>query len=160
MPTNKNKPSKAQRAAFKEGDVVDYHSLIGGPVTQAGLRIRAIGTIPSSKEPVFWLEGKAGCVYGEAITPAVSTLTGGPAGPPPYWEISLESNQADRETVLGMHATESGRRALTDFYASIPKAVQGDVTALRIARKVGQEFTFEALFGDKSVFGPRTYEIG
>jgi len=56
----------------KVGDVVDYHSVIGEEVTQAGMVVRhglqRLGD-PECGPWVVWLEGKAGCVVVEALTP-------------------------------------------------------------------------------------------
>ena len=53
-----------------EGIVVDYHSVIGEPATQFNLRVRVGPQQLDSGHWVVWLEGKAGCVYVEACTPA------------------------------------------------------------------------------------------
>ncbi len=53
---------------FKVGDVVDYHSVIDEPATELGLVICHAGYIPSSSLPVYWLEGKSGCVVETAIS--------------------------------------------------------------------------------------------
>lgn len=47
---------------FKVGDIVDYHSIIDGPVTSTGHEITHIGKIPSAKKRVAWISNKSGCV--------------------------------------------------------------------------------------------------
>lgn len=53
---------------FKVGDVVDYHSIIDGPVTSTGHTIQNINYIPSATDRVAWISGKAGCVALDALT--------------------------------------------------------------------------------------------
>ena len=55
---------------FKCGDLVDYHSIIGGPVTLAGKRLRSDPFFSDSGIEVAFIEGKAGYVAVEALTPA------------------------------------------------------------------------------------------
>lgn len=50
------------------GARVDYHSIIGGPITQRDLVVRA-GPQWMGGSWVVWLTGKAGCVAVEACTP-------------------------------------------------------------------------------------------
>lgn len=55
------------------GDVVDYHSIIGGPITSTGHKVTTVST-DSAKQPVAWLEGgdpkaPSGCVHCDALTP-------------------------------------------------------------------------------------------
>ncbi len=49
------------------GTVVDYHSIIGGPVTQPGMVVRH-GPQMMCGSWVVWLTGKAGCVAVDACT--------------------------------------------------------------------------------------------
>lgn len=49
------------------GDHVDYHSIIGGPVTQHDLVVRS-GPQLMGRSWVVWLTGKAGCVAVEACS--------------------------------------------------------------------------------------------
>lgn len=67
---------KNKRPSFwmpRVGDIVDYHSMIGGEATQKGMKVYAVGDMPSG-EPVAWLEGKSGCVAMDALTPHVWPL--------------------------------------------------------------------------------------
>ena len=52
---------------FRVGDVVDYHSIIGGPVTKANVTIRDLGEL-GHRQRVAWLTGKSGCVSLCALT--------------------------------------------------------------------------------------------
>lgn len=56
------------------GDVVDYHALLDGPITIRSAKVVHVQTLPSIGTPrrVAWIEGKAGCVAVEALTPAAS----------------------------------------------------------------------------------------
>lgn len=56
-------------AWIKPGVRVDYHSIIGGPVTLAGAAVRS-GPHRMGDHWSVWLEGKAGGVDVEACTPA------------------------------------------------------------------------------------------
>lgn len=49
----------------RKGDRVDYHSLIGGPVTSSDHVVRAVETSHSGYA-VAWLTNKAGCVAADA----------------------------------------------------------------------------------------------
>lgn len=51
------------------GDRVDYHSIIGGPITSYGHQIRSFGVVGSSG--VAWITGKSGGVALTALSPAV-----------------------------------------------------------------------------------------
>lgn len=57
---------------FKKGDKVDYHSIIGGPVTKAGLTVTVAPyeLNPGSKRMVAFVDGVRGCVAIEALTRA------------------------------------------------------------------------------------------
>lgn len=50
--------------------LVDYHSVIGGPVTQGGLVVRAGPVRDAAGQWVCWLTGKSGSVAVEALTAA------------------------------------------------------------------------------------------
>lgn len=50
-----------------EGAIVDYHSIIGGPITQPGMVVRAGPQLMCGHWSV-WLKGKAGSVAVEACT--------------------------------------------------------------------------------------------
>lgn len=62
---------------LKVGDVVDYHAMIGGPVTQAGMVVRAGPQLLMGHTWVVWLHGKAGCVAVDAVTKPVDGLKDG-----------------------------------------------------------------------------------
>jgi hypothetical protein len=48
---------------MKAGDKVNYHSVIGGPVTSTGHEIRTIEKMPNNYgSDVAWITGKSGCV--------------------------------------------------------------------------------------------------
>jgi hypothetical protein len=55
---------------IKVGDVVDYHSIIGGPVTHPGLKVLNGPELLGGHPWVVWLEGHRGCVAVDACTPA------------------------------------------------------------------------------------------
>lgn len=63
---------KGSPSWLKPGVKVDYHSIIGGPVTAPSLEVVAgpqeLGG-PGGTWCV-WLDGKSGCVSVEAVTPA------------------------------------------------------------------------------------------
>lgn len=69
MPRARTKEVDAPPAWIVEGVAVDYHSIIGGPITQRGLVVRA-GPSKMGDHWSVWLVGKAGCVCVEACTPA------------------------------------------------------------------------------------------
>lgn len=54
---------------IQAGVVVDYHSIIGGPVTRAEMVVREPAQRLPSGQWVCWLSGKAGCVACESVTP-------------------------------------------------------------------------------------------
>ena len=61
---------------MQHGVVVDYHSVIDGPVTQAGLSIESGPRQLGRGGPwVVWLKGKSGCVAIEAITRAAASAS-------------------------------------------------------------------------------------
>jgi hypothetical protein len=54
---------------LKVGDIVDYHSIIGGAVTSQGHVIEKIVPTPNNFGiAVAWITGKSGCVALKAIT--------------------------------------------------------------------------------------------
>jgi hypothetical protein len=54
---------------LKVDQFVDYHSIIGGPITKYGLKVVYIGKMnSSSKEDVVWVDGISGCVAVKALT--------------------------------------------------------------------------------------------
>jgi len=52
---------------FRKGDKVNYHSIIGGPITSTDHIIKDIGTIPSCGG-VAWITGVRGCVSLKVIS--------------------------------------------------------------------------------------------
>lgn len=55
--------------SFKKGDKVNYHSIIGGPVTSTGHEIKTIQLEPNNfSSDVAWVTGKSGCVALEALS--------------------------------------------------------------------------------------------
>jgi len=52
----------------REGDWVDYHSIIGGSITSKDHTVLSVGEL-SSGEPVAWISDKAGCVSVDALSP-------------------------------------------------------------------------------------------
>jgi len=52
---------------FKVGDIVDYHSIIGGPVTSTEHTIQHIDKLGHG-EMVAWLSDKSGCVSLKALS--------------------------------------------------------------------------------------------
>ena len=54
------------------GTVVDYHSIIDGPITKAALVVREPAQQLSGGQWVCWLRGQAGCVCCDAVTPVAS----------------------------------------------------------------------------------------
>lgn len=50
------------------GDLVDYHSIIGGEVDSTHI-VDAVDT-DRAGQPVAWLKGKSGCVHCNSLTPA------------------------------------------------------------------------------------------
>jgi hypothetical protein len=55
---------------MKQGDKVDYHSIIGGPVTKPGLVMKSDPFKASSGDMVAFVEGVSGYVSMDALTPA------------------------------------------------------------------------------------------
>jgi hypothetical protein len=55
----------------RKGDKVDYHSVIGGPVTKAGLTITSDPLYMPSGDMVVFVDGVSGYVAIEALTPAL-----------------------------------------------------------------------------------------
>lgn len=62
---HKNKRWQMQ-PAFKVGDVVDYHSIIGGEITSTGHVVESICELNGN--PVVWISGKPGCVSERALS--------------------------------------------------------------------------------------------
>ncbi|MEN6581655.1 MAG: hypothetical protein ABFD54_04340 [Armatimonadota bacterium] len=58
---------------FKKGDTVDYHSIIGGPITKAGLTIISNPFQTPSGDMVVFVGGVSGYVDVEALTYANCT---------------------------------------------------------------------------------------
>jgi hypothetical protein len=59
---------------LKEGDEVNYHSIIGGDVTSTGHKVKAIDMAPNNfGGNVAWITGKSGCVAIEALSKVTKT---------------------------------------------------------------------------------------
>lgn len=75
--TKKQQAARAERMLadallwLMPGVVVDYHSIIGGPVTEAGLAVLGKPFILGGHSAVVALKGKSGVVAVEAVTPAL-----------------------------------------------------------------------------------------
>ena len=51
------------------GDIVNYHSIIGGEITSKGHKIKAIQYAPNNYDcDVAWITGKSGCVACRALS--------------------------------------------------------------------------------------------
>lgn len=59
----------------RAGDAVDYHSIIGGPISSHGHTVTSVGELASGS-PVAWITGKAACVSVDALTPHVEGTRG------------------------------------------------------------------------------------
>lgn len=59
--------AQAEKENYQIHEIVNYHSLIGGPITSQGHKIKHIGWL-SNGQAVAWLEGKSGCVSLGAIS--------------------------------------------------------------------------------------------
>lgn len=59
----------------RAGDVVDYHSIIGGPISSHGHTVTSVGELPSGSA-VAWISGKAACVSVDSLTPHVEATRG------------------------------------------------------------------------------------
>jgi hypothetical protein len=58
-----------------DGAMVDYHAVIGGPITQYSMHVRTgPRQLSDGGAWVVWLDGKAGCVAVEACTEATGSL--------------------------------------------------------------------------------------
>lgn len=56
-------------AIFNVGDMVNYHSIIGGEVSSANHQIKAIQLEPNNfGGDVAWISGKSGCVSLETLS--------------------------------------------------------------------------------------------
>ena len=62
--------------ALQVGDAVFYHPILGEPHDGVRRTVRQIGNIPSAKNPVAWVTGKAGCVLIEALSRAACRRCG------------------------------------------------------------------------------------
>jgi hypothetical protein len=56
----------------RSGAHADYHGVIGGPIALYATKIRDVSEL--NGRPVAFLEGKAGCVAVDALTPAKSVI--------------------------------------------------------------------------------------
>lgn len=74
--TQKQQAARAEKALkdallwLLPGVLVDYHGIIGGPVTEAGLSVLGKPFILGGHSAVVMLKGRSGCVAVEAVTPA------------------------------------------------------------------------------------------
>jgi hypothetical protein len=67
-----------QRPSFwmpRTGDIVDYHSIVGGPISSHGHTVTSVGELPSGSA-VAWISGKSGCVSVDALTPHAEATRG------------------------------------------------------------------------------------
>lgn len=55
---------------MKPSDRVDYHGIIGGPVTKPNLVVRCDPYIDCAGQEVVFVSGVSGCVSVKALTPA------------------------------------------------------------------------------------------
>ncbi len=54
---------------IKVGQIVNYHSFIGGPVTSTGHVVKSIEKMPNNYGvDVAWITGKSGCVDMESLS--------------------------------------------------------------------------------------------
>lgn len=69
MPIDKYYKRKKRAKFMKVGDKVNYHDIIGGPITSSGHEIKQIDTTPNNfGGNVAWITGKSGCVSIEALS--------------------------------------------------------------------------------------------
>lgn len=56
----------------REGDWVNYHSIIGGPITSSDHIVESVGELPSPNgpNPVAWISG-VGMVSADALSPMI-----------------------------------------------------------------------------------------
>lgn len=59
-----------QYAWIQPGCLVDYHAIIGGPVTKAAMVVREPAQLSPGYQWVCFLAGKSGWVACDAVTPA------------------------------------------------------------------------------------------
>jgi len=52
---------------FQINAVVDFHAVVGGPVTSRGHVVTATRHTPGTR-PVAWITGRVGCVVMDALT--------------------------------------------------------------------------------------------
>jgi len=65
-----------RRDTFKKGDMVNYHSLIGGEITSKGHVIEMINRAPNNFGcDVAWISDKAGCVAIDALSNFENPMT-------------------------------------------------------------------------------------
>lgn len=62
---------EVKKSPILVGDLVDYHAVIGGPITSQGHIVETIGSLNGGKTPVAWITCKSGCVAIVALTPSV-----------------------------------------------------------------------------------------
>lgn len=57
------------KTKFEQGDKVDFHSIIGGPVTSTGHEIMSIVRAPNNFGcDIAWILGKSSCVALDALS--------------------------------------------------------------------------------------------
>jgi len=64
-----NMDERKRHAWIQIGTVVDYHSIIGGPITKSAMVVREPAQQLPGGQWVCWLRGKAGCVSCDSVTP-------------------------------------------------------------------------------------------
>lgn len=72
-PTVRKPHYKTPEPWLVAGACVDYHSIIGGPVTKPSMVVRTDPQQLSHGQWVVWLEKHAGCVAIEAVTQTTRT---------------------------------------------------------------------------------------
>lgn len=58
---------KKDKVEFQVGDIVDYHSIIGGEITSTGHEITVIEEVCGTM--CAWITNKRGCVSLDALSP-------------------------------------------------------------------------------------------
>jgi hypothetical protein len=81
--------------------MVDYHAVIGGPITQYSMHVRTgPRQLSDGGAWVVWLDGKAGCVAVEACTEATGSL--GPSNDDsPAVQIEMRAAELERASAEG-----------------------------------------------------------
>lgn len=64
------------KAEFKEGDLVNYHSIKGESVTSRNHTVTAVETMPNNYGcDVAWISGKSSCVAVESLARVLEEIT-------------------------------------------------------------------------------------